>query len=141
LIILKWNDILINSNNNILINNKDILVLIKEIDRFIFEDYEKIKRLMEYLKTVVTMCFSLNIPIVWDLPSGLTVQQSYLQTKSTLTPFLFSKAKINIQVTDKTKYDKNRNNLCSFKFTVCIPFIHKIAKLLFLLLFKWNIIK
>lgn len=49
----------------------------------------------------------LGLPIVWILPHGLTVRQSYLEVKSTsIRPFLHSKAKINIQVVNKNEFDK-----------------------------------
>jgi DNA-directed RNA polymerase len=39
----------------------------------------------------------------------LEVKQSYLEKKSTsITPFLYSKVKINIQVVNKDKYDKSK---------------------------------
>jgi DNA-directed RNA polymerase len=37
------------------------------------------------------------------------IKQSYLETKSTtITPFMYSKAKLNLKVTIKKKFDKNK---------------------------------
>ena len=51
----------------------------------------------------------LELPITWTLPTGLTIRQSYLQTKTTtITPFSYSKVKLNMKVTIKDKYDNNK---------------------------------
>lgn len=64
---------------------------------------------MKYLRNIATIMTLLGLPIVWNLPHGLVVRQSYLETKSiSITPFIYSKVKINIQMTDKNKYDKNK---------------------------------
>lgn len=89
------------------INNKDILLLINCIQTIVHNDFEKIKKLMKYLRNIATILSLIGLPIVWSLPTGLIVRQSYLETKSTsIRPFLHSKAKINIQIVNKDKYDK-----------------------------------
>ena len=41
--------------------------------------------------------------------TGLTIKQSYLETKSTsITPFMYNKTKLNLKVTIKDKYDKHK---------------------------------
>lgn len=51
----------------------------------------------------------LELPITWTLPSGLTIKQSYLETKSTsIAPFMHSKIKLNLKVTVKDKFDKKK---------------------------------
>ena len=51
----------------------------------------------------------LELPIVWTLPTGLTVKQNYLATKSTsITPFIHSKVKLNLKTTDKEKINKEK---------------------------------
>ena len=90
-----------------LINNKDIHLLVTSIQHIVTIDFEKTKKLMKYLKNIATVCTLLGLPIIWTLPHGLIVRQSYLETKSTsIRPFIFSKTKINLQVADKTKLDK-----------------------------------
>lgn len=64
---------------------------------------------MKYLKNIATILSLIGLPIVWTLPRGLVVRQSYIETKSvSIRPFLYSKTKIKIQITDKDKYDKNK---------------------------------
>ncbi|KAF1827981.1 bacteriophage type DNA-directed RNA polymerase, partial [Decorospora gaudefroyi] len=44
-----------------------------------------------------------------SLPTGITIRQSYLESKSTsITPFMHSKVKLNLKVTVKDKYDKRK---------------------------------
>lgn len=89
------------------INNKDISLLINCIQTIVQNDFEKIKKLMKYLKNIATILTVIGLPIVWSLPTGLTIRQSYLETKSTsIRPFLYSKTKINIQIVNRDKYDK-----------------------------------
>ena len=61
---------------------------------------------MKYLRNIATILTLIGLPIVWSLPHGLTVTQSYLEVKSSsIRPFLH-RVKINIQVVNKNKYDK-----------------------------------
>lgn len=90
-----------------LINNLDINQLVKDIRFIIANDFTKISRLAKFIKNIATVVTALGLPIVWSLPHGLTVNQSYLETKSTsIAPFAYSKIKINLKITIKNKYDK-----------------------------------
>ena len=92
-----------------MINDRDLYLLIKSIKFIIYNDFEKIKKLSKYLKNIAILFNSLELPITWTLPTGLTIKQSYLETKSTtITPFIYSKIKLNLNVTIKDKYDANR---------------------------------
>lgn len=92
-----------------LINTKDISLLIHCLNKIINEDFEKIKKLSKYLKNIATLFITLNLPITWTLPTGLTIKQSYLETISTsITPFMYSKIKINLKVTVKGTFSKNK---------------------------------
>ena len=89
------------------INNKDISLLVSCIYKIIHGDFEKIKKLMKYLRNIATVLTLIGIPIVWTLPHGLTVRQSYLEVKSaSIRPFTHKRVKINIQVVNRDKYDK-----------------------------------
>jgi DNA-directed RNA polymerase len=89
-----------------LINNKDIALLVTTIKIIVENDFEKIKKLMKYLKNIATILTNIGLPIVRSLPHGLTVRQSYLEVKySSIRPFLYSKTKINLQVINRDKYD------------------------------------
>jgi len=96
-------------NKNILINDKDISLLINSIMWIIQNDFSKIKKLIKYLKNIASIFNVLELPITWTLPTGITIRQSYLETKSTsITPFMYSKVKLNLKVTVKDKYDKRK---------------------------------
>ncbi len=79
-----------------LINIKDIILLTHTIKDVIFKDSEKMKNLVKYLNNIAKGFFfrkknTLELPITWTLPTGLTVKQSYLETKKTsLTPFFLT---------------------------------------------------
>jgi hypothetical protein len=70
-------------NKNTLINDKDITLLVSSLMYIIENDFRKIKKLIKYLKNVADLLNSLGLPITWSLPTGLTIRQSYLLTKST----------------------------------------------------------
>jgi DNA-directed RNA polymerase len=96
-------------NTKIIINNKDIALLTLCLMNIIQNDFEKIKKLSKYLKNVATLLTILELPISWTLPTGLIIKQSYLETKSTtITPFTYSKIKLNLRLSIKDKYDKNK---------------------------------
>ena len=94
------------------INNKYILLLVNLITSIIQNDFEKLKKLLKYLRNIATILTLIGLPIFWSLPHGLIVRQSYLETKSvSIRPFFKSKAKINIQITDKNNYNKKKSKL------------------------------
>lgn len=94
-------------NNKQKINYKDLFLLIKCLKTIIHNDFEKIKKLGKYLLNIAKLLNLLELPITWTLPTGLTIKQSYLETKSTtITPFMYSKTKLNLKVTIKDKFDK-----------------------------------
>ena len=93
------------------INNKDISLLASLINHIIFHDFEKIKRLSIYLKNIIRLCNRINFPITWNLPTGLKISQSYLKTTTTsISPFYYSKTKLNFKVSSKNEYDKRKQS-------------------------------
>ena len=83
--------------------------MISSLQYIISNDFEKIRKLIKYLKNIATLLNLLELPITWTLPTGLTIKQSYLETKSTtITLFMYSKIKLNLKVTIKDKYDKHK---------------------------------
>lgn len=98
-----------NNNNKTLINTDDVALLINIIKNIIKTDFTKIDNLVKYLRNVAKLCNACNLPIFWSLPSGLKIYQSYLETKSiSISPFTYTKAKLNIKVTNKDKFDQNK---------------------------------
>lgn len=97
------------ADNKLTINNKDIFLLIRSLQNIITNDFEKIKKLGKYLKNIASLLNTLELPITWTLPTGLTIKQSYLKTTSTpITPFMYSKIKLNLKVTVRDKYDEDK---------------------------------
>lgn len=97
------------SSTKFIINDNDLFLLISCLKFIITNDFEKIKKLSKYLRNVATVLTALELPITWSLPTGLTIKQSYLQTKSTtITPFMFSKIQLKLKVTIKDKFDANK---------------------------------
>lgn len=96
-------------NKDNLVTLKDLFLIVSLIKQITLSDFVKIKKLTKYLKNVATLLNILELPIVWNLPNGLTIRQSYLETKTTaITPFMYDKSKVNIRVTIKDKYNKRK---------------------------------
>lgn len=73
------------------------------------KDFRKIKKLTKYLNNIADIFYKVQLPITWNLPTGLTIRQSYLETKSTtITPFMYSKVKLTLKTSLKGKFDKNK---------------------------------
>jgi len=97
------------SNSKNAINTDDIYLLLRCVSYIVENDFPKIHKLCKYLSNVAKILSMLELPITWTLPTGLTVKQSYLETRSTtITPFMYSKVKLTLSVTVKDKLDKNR---------------------------------
>lgn len=89
-----------------MVNANDLKLLVYSIRDIIVNDFSKIKKLTKYLRNVATLLNIMELPIVWKLPNGITIRQSYLLTKSTaISPFIYDKTKINLRVVVKDKYD------------------------------------
>lgn len=96
-------------NTKSMINTMDLALLVSTLKYIIGNDFEKIKKLTKYLKNIATLLNYLGLPITWTLPTGLTINQSYLLTKSTsITPFIYSKIKLKLKVAVKGEYDQNK---------------------------------
>ena len=94
-------------NNSI--NSNDITLLINIITNIIKHDFNKINKLIKYLRNIAKLFNTLNLPIYWSLPSGLNIYQSYLQSKSvTISPFAYNKIKLNLKVSSRDKLDHNK---------------------------------
>lgn len=93
---------------NSIINDKDIDVMVNIIFDILLKEHINIEKLVKYLRTVGLLFGKLNLPIVWTLPSGLQVSQSYLQTHSIkVIPFSHSRITLNIRGIEKEKYSAN----------------------------------
>lgn len=95
--------------NDAKVNTKDLSLFIKTINSVIYVYFERIYKLTKYLKNIANFFNLLNLPITWDLPSGLQITQSYLRSKTiSITPFTYSKTKLNSKKTLENEYDKSK---------------------------------
>lgn len=96
-------------DTNILVNDYDICILVTLIYKIIYENHDRIKKLVKYLKNIASLHNKLNAPIIWTLPSGLIISQSYLETSSlTITPFTHKNINLTLKVSNKGEMDKKR---------------------------------
>ena len=66
------------NNKEVKLTNNDLFLLVKTIEKIIYTEFPKLQEFNNYLKEVATICTRLNMTISWSLPSGLNVNQSYL---------------------------------------------------------------
>jgi len=89
--------------------DKDISLLVSAIHSIVTKDFEKIKKLRSYLKSVAIVFSVINLPIIWYKDDGLVVIQGYLEEKScSIRPYLYSNTKLNIRVLNKDKFNSNK---------------------------------
>jgi len=106
---ISWYSDKVNLEKSVKINTKDVSLLVSSIKDIITNDFEKIRKLTRYLYNVGKMLNMLELPIVWILPTGLVIKQSYLESKTTvIKPFTHSKIKINLKTNIKDKYSKTK---------------------------------
>ena len=95
-------------NKNIKLTANDFFLLVKIIEKIIYTEFPKLKDFNEYLKKVATICNTLNITIVWALPSGLKVNQSYVDSEAIrLRPFKFRKNTFSLKIRNE-KINKSK---------------------------------
>lgn len=78
----------------------------------IFNDYTKLKKLLEYLKSIANVSNKLKIPIPWILPLGLEVRQQFYKSEILeikLNPY--TKNILNLGIIDKTKFNVNKQKI------------------------------
>ena len=96
-------------DNSKLINTRDTLILSQKLNSLIFNEHERIKTLTEYLGSVTKLYNKLNLSIIWNLPTGLRVIQSYMKSSTTpISPFQYSKVKLNIKTRSSTQYNSRK---------------------------------
>jgi DNA-directed RNA polymerase len=86
-------------DNSLLLNTKDLYNLTKIITRIVFTEFPKLKQFNEYFKNIGEICSNLNITINWVLPSGLSLNQYYLNSEAIrLKPFTYRKNTFNLKI-------------------------------------------
>jgi|GEM_PF-1290246 len=67
-------------NGFIKLNYREIFTLAEIINAQIFKSLPSLKALYVYLKEIVNICLKCNIPIIWFTPTGLKINQMYMQS-------------------------------------------------------------
>jgi len=94
-------------NHPFILYNEDIVLFVKIIFKVVIQDFDQIKKLLDYLRAIAKLCNHLSIPITWHLPQGLVVKQGYLDKKSiSLSVFSYTKATLNIVKSNNKTLDK-----------------------------------
>ena len=87
------------SNKEVLLSNNDLILFVKTMEKVIINEFPKLKELNTYLDQISQICISLNITISWALPTGLNVNQYYVDSEAIrLKPFKFRKKTFSIKV-------------------------------------------
>lgn len=96
------------NNPDIKLSNNDLYFFITTMEQVIYNEFPKLKEFNLYLKKVADICTTLNINITWTVPSGLTVNQFYVDSEAIrLKPFKYRKTTFNINIkTDKINKGK-----------------------------------
>jgi len=98
------------SDNQVKLNNHDLYFFIKILEKVIYNEFPKLKEFSKYLEEIAKICNTLNLSIIWALPSGLIVNQYYEDSVAIrLKPFRFKKNSYKIKVkTKEIKINKNK---------------------------------
>lgn len=111
---------------------KDIWLLTRILNNIIYVKYPQIKNLLNYLKDVCEIMSTQNLPIVWDLPTGLIVKQQYLKTKTkVIRPYKGKDNSISISIIDPNITNKVK------QFTALMPnLVHSLDAAVVVLLYR-----
>ena len=87
------------NDSNVILTNYDFYTFVSTLEKVVYTEFPKLKQFNEYLTSVATICSLLNITITWSLPTGLNVNQYYVDTEAIrLKPFKYKKSTFNIKV-------------------------------------------
>src|SRR5882762_9066847 len=89
-------------NKDIKFTNEELILFIQTLNHIIYVEFPKLKTIENYLKKIAVFCSTLNIPIVWALPSGLNVDHYYEGSEAIrLKPFTFKKNTFKLLIGNK----------------------------------------
>ena len=85
--------------NHVHLNNKDLALLVNIMEKVISNEFPKLNEFSLYLNEIAKICVNLNITISWPLPTGLKVNQYYVDSEAIrLKPFKFRSKTFSIKV-------------------------------------------
>lgn len=97
------------NDTSIRLKSLDFTVLGKGLRKVLHEKFHKLELLLKYLDQVARVCTLLEIPIIWTLPTGLVVRQSYMISDEVrIKPFSHSNKKFSMKVLNKTKFNNSK---------------------------------
>jgi len=98
-------------DQNIILREEDFIVLYKVLSKVLENTTPSIKLITDYLWDLASICSTANIPIPWKLPTGLIINQSYMQSKEIrIAPFDYIKHTFQLKVHVKEKLDILKQN-------------------------------
>nr|QWO71375.1 RNA polymerase [Calocybe gangraenosa] len=102
-----------NKNNPVVLTNFDLNLFIYTLEKVISNEFPKLKEFNLYLSKVADICSILKISITWVLPTGLNVNQNYVDSEAIrLKPFKFRKNTFSLKVkTNKINKGKQKRAL------------------------------
>lgn len=98
-------------HQDIILSNQDFFWrnITKTLYFCLFEEYPKLKKLIQYFRDIARLSNKLEIPITWSLPNGLKVQQAFYNTKIVkFKPFLYSRDILNLSILDKNSLNSRK---------------------------------
>ena len=99
---------ILKADDNIKLNNYDFKLFVNTMEQVVYNEFPKLKEFNSYLNNVATICCILNITISWLLPSGLTVNQYYMDSEAIrLKPFKFRKNTYTLKI-NKNRINKSK---------------------------------
>lgn len=94
-------------NPHMVFTREEFMLLARSIDIIIYKEYPKLLGLSDYLKNIADICTNINISIPWLLPTGLKVQQYYIDSEAIrLRPFKYKKNTFTLKIANKDKINK-----------------------------------
>lgn len=99
-------------NRQILFDRKEIMKLSEIIHNVLFNSYPVLKNIVQYFIEINHLVYKLNLPMIWKTPSGLIIEQNYVQSKKKELIFSVLGKKKSITITKKNdKTNIRKQNL------------------------------
>ena len=96
-------------NNDIKFKREDIVVFVMAIKSVIANESPRITALSKYLDGIVSICTKLNIPVPWNLPSGVEIMESYeTENSKSFKAFFFVNTRYTFKSYQRGLYDLSK---------------------------------
>ena len=96
-------------DNELQLKSSDFTLLGKGLKKVLNYKFHKLSLLLKYLEDLAIVCTLLEIPILWTLPSGLEVKQSYMLTDEIrIKPFHYSNKRFSLKILNKGRLNSQK---------------------------------